>query len=138
VNIGEKIRRIRELSGISREDFSKRLGVSMHAIETLETSVANIGRQPLMRIAKALEISVEDIERFTEETDCLEGLISYRNRVIHDRTGKKYHSLTDRIIKKYDDLLEMEKATVVKLQGTITVLKEKIARLETRSDDPSN
>ena len=137
MHIGEKIRRIRELSGISREDFSTRLCVSMHAVETLEESTASIGRQPLLRIAKALQISVEDIECFNEETDTLEGLKSYRNRVVNERTDKEYHSLTDRIIKKYDELLAAERAANVKLQRKIAVLEEKIAKLEERLDSAS-
>jgi len=132
VDIGEKIRRIRELAGISREEFSNRLCVSMHAIENLEVSTASIGKQPLMRIARALEISVEDIERFTEETDSLDGLKSYRNRVFHDRSDHEYHSLTDRIIKKYDDLLASERAANVRLQKKISELMDRITKLEER------
>jgi len=137
VDIGEKIRRIRVLSGISLEDLSKRLCVSMHAVETLEASSANIGRQPLLRIARALEIRVEDIEGFSEETETLEGLRSYRKRLVHEHAAGQYHSLTDRIIKKYDELLATERRGYMKLQRKIAVLEQKIVCLEQRLDKVS-
>lgn len=81
--------------------------------------------------------SVGYIESFNEETDTLDGLISYRNRIVNARTDKEYHSLTDRIIRKYDELLASERAANMKLQKKTAILDEKIARLEQRLDGAS-
>lgn len=66
-HIGRKISRLRELRGWKQESLAAELGVSQQAISKMEQS-EKIEDQVLERISKALDIPVEGIKNFDENS----------------------------------------------------------------------
>ncbi|MDL2145337.1 helix-turn-helix transcriptional regulator [Flavobacterium tructae] len=66
-NIGRNISRIRELRGMKQEILAEAIGVSQQSVSNIEAS-ENIDKEKLVLIAKALGVTVEAIENFTEES----------------------------------------------------------------------
>jgi transcriptional regulator with XRE-family HTH domain len=66
-HIGRKIERIRELKGIKQETLAAEIGVTQQAISKIEQS-AIVDQDKLERIAKALNVTVETIKNFNEES----------------------------------------------------------------------
>ncbi|MBU2900640.1 helix-turn-helix domain-containing protein [Maribacter dokdonensis] len=65
-HIGRKIGRIRELRGMKQETLAEELGISQQAISNIENS-DKVEDARLEEIAKALGVTKEGIENFSEE-----------------------------------------------------------------------
>ena len=65
-HIGRKISRIRELRGMKQETLAEELGISQQAVSNIENS-EQVDDVKLVEIAKALGVTKEGIENFSEE-----------------------------------------------------------------------
>ncbi|MEC3965587.1 helix-turn-helix transcriptional regulator [Flagellimonas halotolerans] len=65
-HIGRKISRIRELRGMKQETLAEELGISQQAVSNIENS-EKVDDAKLEEIAKALGVTKEGIENFSEE-----------------------------------------------------------------------
>ena len=65
-HLGEKLKKIRVLHGMSQEDLAKAIGKTRSLISHLETS-GNINKYTLQEIAAALKIDTATIENFNFE-----------------------------------------------------------------------
>jgi transcriptional regulator with XRE-family HTH domain len=67
MQIGEKIRKIRELKGLKQENIATALGMSITAYGNLERGDTNLTYDKLEEIAKAMEVTVQDIINLPEQ-----------------------------------------------------------------------
>lgn len=65
--VGNRIKELRNVLGISQEELGFRSGVHRTYIASLEVGKRNISIVTLEKIVKALEISLSDFFNFTEE-----------------------------------------------------------------------
>lgn len=61
-----RIEEIRKAKGIRQEDFAKQLGVSRQTISSLETGRYNPSIQLAHKIARAFDLTIEDVFLFEE------------------------------------------------------------------------
>ena len=66
LHVGRKLMRIREMRGVNQEVLAESLGMSKQAVSKLEQS-ETIDEITLSRIAKALQVTPEQIKSFSEE-----------------------------------------------------------------------
>lgn len=59
MNIGKRIRNLREKKGMSREEFAKRLGLSYWAVSKYENGERNPDAETLNKIADILGVTVD-------------------------------------------------------------------------------
>jgi len=59
--IHEKIRGLRDKKGLRQEDMAERLGISQSAYSRMETGEARLDAELLPRIAKILEVRIEEL-----------------------------------------------------------------------------
>ena len=109
-HIGRKISRIRELKDMKQEALAQALGTNQQAISILENS-ETIDEEKLKQIAKALGVSVEAIQNFTEEN-----VINYFNSIYDHGVFNNNHQCTfnplDKIVELYERLVQAEKSLV--------------------------
>ena len=65
--VGNRIKELRNVLGISQEELGFRSGVHRTYIASLEVGKRNISIVTLEKLVKALEISLSDFFNFTEE-----------------------------------------------------------------------
>jgi transcriptional regulator with XRE-family HTH domain len=65
--LGEKIRCIREIQGLTQQNMADALGITNTAYAKKERGETNIKTERLQEIAKALGVKVETIERFDKK-----------------------------------------------------------------------
>lgn len=107
-HIGRNINRIRELKGMKQEALALAIGVSQQTVSNLEAS-ETIDQEKLIEIAKALQVTVEAIENFSEEN-----VINYFNNIYDNGSfNKHYENCTfnpmDKVVELYERLLQAEK-----------------------------
>ena len=66
-NIGENIKKLRELKGISREYVAEKLDLHVTSYGNIERGQADITISKLFKIAKILEVSPSEIVGFTDK-----------------------------------------------------------------------
>lgn len=66
MNIGEKIKKVRQLKGYKQEYLAERIGISQKQYSLYESSDSNLEWQTTEKIAKALEIDAVKLVGFDE------------------------------------------------------------------------
>ena len=67
MNIGDKIRKVRELKGYKQEYVAGKLGLSVTAYGNIERNESSLSFERLEEIAQVLEVAVQDILNIPEQ-----------------------------------------------------------------------
>lgn len=125
-HIGRKIGRIREIKGIKQIDLADRLGMTQQALSLIEQS-ETVDDEKLGRVAKALGVSKEAIENFSEEKAINYFNTGYDNSVFNNNSHCTFNPL-DKLMevveenkKLYKELLRAEKDKVKYLEQLLKV-----------------
>ena len=118
-HIGRNISRIRELRGMKQEILADAIGVSQQTISGIESSEELDAKKPA-QIAKALGVTVEAIENFTEES-----VFNFFNN-FYDNSSSQGNSFNqgmnatfnplDKVVELYERLVQAEKDKVEYLE----------------------
>jgi len=118
-NIGRNISRIRELRGMKQGALADAIGTSQQTISSIETS-ETVDFDKLVQIAKALGVTVEAIENFTEESVFNFFNNFYDNSANHGQLNGPFNSCTfnplDKVVELYERLVQAEKEKVEYLE----------------------
>ncbi len=112
--IGPKIRRLRQMKGLSQKEFAAELNVSQQAISKIEQSDV-VNDDTLKSVAEILGVSVEAIINFDENAAFnnfinKNEVINQNCEVTHDNTSvEKISELYERLLKS-----EMDKNALLK------------------------
>ena len=115
-HIGRKIARIRELRGMKQETLAEELGISQQSVSALEKS-ETLEDKKLEEIAKALGVTKEGIENFSEES-----VLNIISNSFHDQSALNaiLHQPTfnpiDKVVELYERLVQAEKDKVEYLE----------------------
>lgn len=66
MKVGEKIRKVRNLKGISQEYLAQKMNISQVSIAKIERDEMSLSLNKLEQIANILEVSVEEILKFDD------------------------------------------------------------------------
>jgi transcriptional regulator with XRE-family HTH domain len=118
MEIGTRIRKIREIKGLSQENLAAELEMSITGYGKIERNEVSVNIDKLSKIGKVLGLSVEDIIGFDEN-------IAFNN----------FNSTIDKQIGRYlmpEEMKELYEENIRLLKEKITYLEEKIKDLESR------
>jgi len=94
MDIGDKIRKVRELKGFKQEYVATELGMSVTAYGNIERNASGITFERLEEIARVLEVTVQDIVSIPEQVNVSSIANSHQvgvgfHHIYHDnRTGE--------------------------------------------------
>ncbi|MEN2487025.1 helix-turn-helix transcriptional regulator [Flavobacterium sp. B11] len=118
-HIGRNISRIRELKGMKQEALAIAIGLSQQTISNIEAS-ETIDKEKLTEIAKALGVTIEAIENFSEES-----VFNFFNN-FYDNSSSQGNSFNqgmyatfnplDKVVELYERLVQAEKEKVEYLE----------------------
>ncbi|CAC9974994.1 helix-turn-helix domain-containing protein [Flavobacterium panici] len=118
-NIGRNISRIRELRGMKQGALADAIGTSQQTISSIETS-ETVDFEKLVQIAKALGVTVEAIENFTEESVFNFFNNFYDNSANNGNLNNSNNHCTfnplDKVVELYERLVQAEKDKVEYLE----------------------
>ncbi|SEN93450.1 DNA-binding transcriptional regulator, XRE-family HTH domain [Flavobacterium sp. CF108] len=119
-NIGRNISRIRELRGMKQGALADAIGTSQQTISSIETS-ETVEFEKLVQIAKALGVTVEAIENFTEESVFNFFNNFYDNSANNGAQGNTTNNHCnfnplDKVVELYERLVQAEKDKVEYLE----------------------
>lgn len=112
--IGPKIRRLRQIKGISQKVFASELNITQQAVSKIEQSEI-VNEETLQKVADILGVSIEAIINFDDDA-AFNNFIN-KNEVINQRCDvvNNYQSI-EKITELYERLLksETEKSQLLK------------------------
>lgn len=118
-HIGRNISRIRELRGMKQEALAEAIGISQQTVSGIEGS-EEVDPKKLAEIAKALGVTVEAIENFSEES-----VFNFFNN-FYDNSSSQGNSFNqgmnatfnplDKVVELYERLVQAEKDKVEYLE----------------------
>lgn len=118
-HIGRNISRIRELKGMKQEALAIAIGLSQQTVSNIESS-ETIDNEKLTEIAKALGVSIEAIENFSEES-----VFNFFNN-FYDNSSSQGNSFNqgmyatfnplDKVVELYERLVQAEKEKIEYLE----------------------
>ncbi len=119
-NIGRNISRIRELRGMKQGALADAIGTTQQTISNIETS-ETVDFDKLVQIAKALGVTVEAIENFTEESVFNFFNSFYDNSSNTGAQGNTHNNHCtfnplDKVVELYERLVQAEKEKVEYLE----------------------
>ncbi|GAA3776250.1 helix-turn-helix transcriptional regulator [Flavobacterium ginsengiterrae] len=117
-HIGRNICRIRELKGMKQETLAEAIGISQQTISNIEASEI-VEAKKLQEIAKILEVSVDAIENFSEES-----VFNFFNNFYDNSTSNGQAASgpifnfnpVDKLVELYERLVQAEKDKVEYLE----------------------
>jgi len=116
-HIGRNISRIRELKGMKQEALAIAIGLSQQTVSNIEAS-ETVDEDKLVEIAKALGVTIEAIESFSEEN-----VFNYFNTFNESVSNSNFgHHNTcnfnplDKVVELYERLVQAEKDKVEYLE----------------------
>jgi len=123
-HIGRNISRIRELKGMKQEMLAEAIGVSQQTVSSIEGS-EEIDTKKLEQIAKALGVTIEAIENFSEES-----IINYFN-TFNDTVSDSFitnnscsFNPLDKVVELYERLVQAEKELVQAEKAKVEYLEK--------------
>ncbi|WDF62377.1 helix-turn-helix domain-containing protein [Flavobacterium sp. KACC 22763] len=118
-HIGRNISRIRELKGMKQEALAMAIGLSQQTVSNIESS-EKVDSEKLAEIAKALGVTIEAIENFSEES-----VFNFFNN-FYDNSSSQGNSFNqgmyatfnplDKVVELYERLVQAEKEKVEYLE----------------------
>jgi transcriptional regulator with XRE-family HTH domain len=114
-NIGEKIRQIRDLKGLSQEYISGKLGISQRAYSKIERNEIKIDWEKITEISKIFEIDPMELISFDDNlifNNCTQSgkfVNSQANFNVPEKLIEQYESRINSLEKELDFLRELIK-----------------------------
>jgi transcriptional regulator with XRE-family HTH domain len=102
MQIGDKIRKVRELKGLKQETVANKLGMSVTAYGNLERGESGLSFERLEEIAAAMEVTVTDIINLPEQFNI--------QSITNSQVGYNYGSMTSAEVDGYKAAIEQYKA----------------------------
>ncbi|TLU99573.1 helix-turn-helix domain-containing protein [Dyadobacter luticola] len=106
MEIGEKIKKIRELKNYTQDYMAQKLEMTQAGYGKLERNESDLSYQKLEKIAEVLKVSVEDIINFNEKMIF---------NVMHNQTGNGYvvnNGLSEQERKLYEQIIQQQKEEI--------------------------
>lgn len=116
---GYKVRKVRELKGITQTYVADALGVKQNTYSRMETGAIKIQEEQLGRIAEVLGVEKEEIESFDEK-------LVFNNCTQHNNTIGVHQTINN----NSDDVKRLYEELLLAKDRIISQLEERIKALE--------
>ena len=98
ITVGENIRFIRHMKGLSQDDVAKKLNISIPAISKIETGVTDVNLSRLEQIASLFEMSVVQLVGF--------------NKKIENNKVTELDLLNDKLFNREIEMVELQQKVI--------------------------
>jgi transcriptional regulator with XRE-family HTH domain len=112
-NIGYKIRKVREIKGLTQEYVAQKLNISQPAYSKIEFGVTKLDEEKIKRLAKIFEVDPSD-------------LLSFDENIIFNNTNQQggnanvntlINQLPEKLIEQYEARIKQLEEEVAYLRG---------------------
>jgi transcriptional regulator with XRE-family HTH domain len=109
LNLGNKIKMLREIKGFSQEAIALEIGLSQQAFQKIESGASKISIERANKIAKSLELDLESLLNFQPSNylnNCTQSGIINTNHLSSEGVIEKYEKQVNFLRKEIEFLRE--------------------------------
>lgn len=120
MDIGTKIRKVRELKGIPMKEMAEKLGMAISGYSKIERGEVNINIDKLTEIATVMELTPEELMSFDDKIVFQNSTLTnfaFNNGQFHYNFPEKLQQLYEDKIKLLEEKNEMLKAEIDRLKN---------------------
>ncbi|WP_324719907.1 helix-turn-helix domain-containing protein [Salinimicrobium sp. HB62] len=128
-HLGRKISRIRELRGMKQEALAAELGISQQSVSHLEQS-ESIEDEKLEKVARALGVTKEAIENFSEES-IFHNINNFNDNSVNNGPLNNFYCTfnpLDKLVEAYDENKKLYERLVEAEKEKVKYLEELLKR----------
>lgn len=129
MRIGNKIRKLRELKGLSQENMADALGMSVTGYGNIERNESDIKIEKLQEVSEVLGVNIEDIITFDEKVV----FYNYDNTKIENQIGN--YNFPEEVKKLYEDKVLLLEDKVMYLTEKLTLLENELKQFKNNEKD---
>lgn len=133
MQLGDKIRKIRDLRGLKQEEIAAKLHITAQAYSKIERNETKIDLERLKQIADALDISVADIEAFSDKNLFINNLNECPNGQGTYFIVNNYQNNED-MLKLYEKLFAEQRLFMQQQQEQMRIIIEQLFHLLNKKD----
>ena len=122
INLGQKVRQIRELKGYSQEYIASKMGVSQRAYSKMENNETRLDWNKISKIAEIFEIELSELVDLSEKGTVTINFSNQENR--KSPKSKICISLPNTELEKSQLIIELKDKELALQQREIAYLKE--------------
>ncbi|MCR6637508.1 MAG: helix-turn-helix domain-containing protein [Sporocytophaga sp.] len=125
--LGVKIKKLRELRNLTQGHMAEKLGISQSAYSKIELDETNVGYERLEQIARALDVSVQDVLAFDEKMffSVMHNQNSSVGYVVHNNV-----QLAEKEREHYEEKIKLLEDKIKLLTEKCELLSEEVKRLK--------
>ena len=128
VNLGRKIRHMRELLNFTQEDVAEKLGVTQQTVSNIESN-ETVDHDQLVKMAKAMGVSADAIKHLEEDAAV------YNIVTTHDQNGGNFNynctfNPLDKLMEAIEENKRLYEALLKEKEALLKSEQEKTAMLE--------
>ncbi|MCG8389654.1 MAG: helix-turn-helix transcriptional regulator [Cytophagales bacterium] len=133
MNLGRKIRHMRELLNFTQEDVAEKLGVSQQTVSNIESN-ETVDHDQLLKMAKAMGVSADAIKHLDEDA-AVYNIVTTNHGSISGAINDNYNNCTFNPLDKLMEAIEKNEKLYEKL---LKSEQEKVAMLERFLEEKKN
>lgn len=114
MKVGQNIRKIRELKGLSQEFMASKLDISQSAYSDLENNKTQLSTERLSKVAHLLDVSINDVINFSDKN-------VFKNTF--NENSKGFFNVEQVILESFDNERIAYKDQIEHLKNEITFLR---------------
>lgn len=127
--LGTKIKKLREIKNYKQDYMAEKLGLSVNSYGRIERDEVEVSHERLEQIAKALDLSVQDILSFDEKI--LISFLSSNQSLGYNYSGTiNNYAFSEAERKLIEDKFKLYEDKIALMQEVIDTLKAEVERLK--------
>ncbi len=129
MKIGDKVKKIREIKGLTQEDLAQKLNITSQAYSKLERNKTKMDEDRLEQIAENLGVSVDMIRAFEPNSLFINSLHAIGDNAKTVINHNENQQLIEIISKAKDEIIAQQKDTITRLQSDNDFLKAQLEQI---------
>ncbi len=133
MQLGDKIKKIRDLKGLKQNEVAAKLNLSPQAYSKIERNETKMDNERLEQLASVLGVTVEDIHKFDDKNLFVSRQVEFeskQNTGLANTVNNYYYG--DQIIRQLERSIELQKDIIQQQREEVLFLRKQLETLLTK------
>ena len=127
MQLGDKIKKIRDLKGLKQDEVAAKLNISTQAYSKIERNETKVDSERLEQLANIFGISADDIQKFDDRNLFVNNLKEFETA--NNNTGytvNNYYYGNDQLVSQLEKTIEQQKEMLQQQKEEILYLRKQL------------
>jgi transcriptional regulator with XRE-family HTH domain len=126
MQLGDKIKKIRDLKGLKQDEVAAKLNISTQAYSKIERNETKVDSERLEQLANIFGISADDIQKFDDRNLFVNNLKEFETANNTGYTVNNYYYGNDQLVSQLEKTIEQQKEMLQHQKEEILYLRKQL------------